>query len=263
MGDGVSEPIKLYWWRDLPNFGDDLAPHVVEYATGRPVEHAPCGQAELVGLGSVLAMVADMPERARPVHVWGSGYLRGTQPLVSSSQICVHALRGELSSRRLGLRSVALGDPGLLAAAVLDVRPPVRHAVGIVGHHTHYGRPEWSRVLASNPDVLVIDARRPALPVIRDIASCNVILSSSLHGLVVADSLGIPNRWVELSRPLCEADWKFFDYFSAVPRAVTEPEYLAAESNLERLAEDVLREDEPPDVAAVVDRLMNAFPQIS
>jgi pyruvyltransferase len=258
----VMEPIKLYWWRELPNFGDDLAARVVEHLTGRSVEHAECDKADMVGLGSILRMVAEMPSRADPIHVWGSGYLTGNQQLVAPSRIRVHALRGELTRRRLGWRAIALGDPGLLAASLLDTRPPQRHPVGIIGHHTHYPRPEWSRILARNPHALAIDGRRPALPVIRDIASCKVILSSSLHGLVVADSLGIPSCWVELSRSLCESDWKFIDYFSVLPRADPGPVFLRLDSDLEQLAEDVLRRYEPPEVARVVDEIVNAFPSL-
>ena len=44
--------------------------------------------------------------------------------------------------------------------------------------------------------------------------SCICILSSSLHWLIFADSLGIPNRRIVLSDEIIGGDLKFDDYYS-------------------------------------------------
>lgn len=44
--------------------------------------------------------------------------------------------------------------------------------------------------------------------------SCKCILSSSLHGLIFADALGIPNRRIVLSDEIIGGDLKFDDYYS-------------------------------------------------
>lgn len=43
--------------------------------------------------------------------------------------------------------------------------------------------------------------------------ACKYIISSSLHGLICADSICIPNRWIKLSE-LLGSDFKFHDYYS-------------------------------------------------
>jgi pyruvyltransferase len=51
--------------------------------------------------------------------------------------------------------------------------------------------------------------------------SCERIVSSSLHGLVIADAYGIPNAWLNSdggaggSRP-GGGEFKFYDYFASV-----------------------------------------------
>jgi len=44
---------------------------------------------------------------------------------------------------------------------------------------------------------------------------CRTIVSSSLHGLVVADSLGIPNMRMICSDRIRGGDYKYDDYYSA------------------------------------------------
>ena len=53
---------------------------------------------------------------------------------------------------------------------------------------------------------------------IADLTSCELIFSSSLHGLIVADSFGIPNIHMELSDKLVGGNFKFEDYYSSVDK---------------------------------------------
>ena len=49
-----------------------------------------------------------------------------------------------------------------------------------------------------------------------DIDKCDFILSSSLHGIIVADSFNIPNAWIYLTDKVIGKGFKFHDYFSAI-----------------------------------------------
>ncbi len=65
----------------------------------------------------------------------------------------------------------------------------------------------------------MIDVERPCGEVCAEISACARILSSSLHGLVVADSYGIPNARLVLSNQIIGGDFKFRDYALGIGRS--------------------------------------------
>jgi pyruvyltransferase len=80
------------------------------------------------------------------------------------------------------------------------------------------------RSLKAGAGVRLIDlASGDVETVTREIMSCKRIISSSLHGLVIADAYGIPNAWLGSdgreggSRPN-GGEYKFYDYFAAVSK---------------------------------------------
>jgi pyruvyltransferase len=85
--------------------------------------------------------------------------------------------------------------------------------------------PHWSDdVLATDPRFakyhpLVIDPGGDPLDVVRAIGSCHKIVTSSLHGAVVADSFGIPRR-IEVAPTFAKGNeggmFKFRDYNASV-----------------------------------------------
>ena len=50
---------------------------------------------------------------------------------------------------------------------------------------------------------------------IDNLTKCERVLSSSLHGLIISDSFGIPNMRIVLSDSVIGGDYKFSDYYSA------------------------------------------------
>jgi len=83
---------------------------------------------------------------------------------------------------------------------------------------------------------MVIDPMREPEIVVKELTSCKLILSSSLHGLVVADSFGIPNAHLEFAE-LEEGNFKFEDYFSGIGKEHTKytSELLFDDEKLEKI----------------------------
>lgn len=67
-----------------------------------------------------------------------------------------------------------------------------------------------------------------------EIKSCKKIVSSSLHGCIIAESYGIPVEWIVLSDKVLGNGFKFRDYLSATDR----------KSFDEPLTEDKLKEQQ-------------------
>ncbi|MGR3678089.1 MAG: polysaccharide pyruvyl transferase family protein, partial [Paracoccaceae bacterium] len=80
--DPHTAPLRLFWWKTIPNFGDDLSRIVVAHVSGRDVVHSGVGGADLLAVGSVIQIARrKFAESARPegkTHIWGSGLLHYT-----------------------------------------------------------------------------------------------------------------------------------------------------------------------------------------
>lgn len=107
----------------------------------------------------------------------------------------VYALRGPLSAR--GVRGdFALGDPGILASHLIPSQSK-HYRLGIVPHLSDWANedaPIWNHPEFTQYDPICINVMHDPLTVLRLIASCDKIITSSLHGAIVADSFGIPRR---------------------------------------------------------------------
>jgi pyruvyltransferase len=199
------------------NFGDLLGPVIVRAlversagADGRSARQAG-PRPRLVAVGSILhfAEAGDT--------VWGSGVngkVAADRHVVDG--LDVRAVRGPKTADFLearGLRPPAVfGDPGLLAPMVfpqLDtLRQEPRHALTIVPNlHDH---PTW----ASHPDA--VDPTGDLIGLLERIAQSERVVGSSLHGLVIAESLGIP---ATLIAPETETLFKYEDYYAGTGRA--------------------------------------------
>lgn len=219
-------PVRVFYWRGL-NFGDALSPLVVAHVSGRPVEWAGPAACELFAVGSVISLIgprfAQRPEDAPKPWMWGSGMLspRAT-PFID--RIEVAALRGPITATLTGQPpALPFGDPGLFAAELLDTPPKRGDRIGLVPHWRLVDDPEM-QALAADPRIDLIDPRTDdALDVIRRIAACRFVLASSLHGLVVADSLGVPNHWLTPTGNHACATLKFLDYAAAIGRHLGTP----------------------------------------
>lgn len=256
------KPLKLYWSSSLKqgrkNFGDWLSPCLVRELSGREVVHTPPNGCDLVAIGSLLQRVKHHWWNRR-LHIWGTGFIAAGPQVTAYHEY--HALRGQSSAAMIrGLPRPSLGDPGLLAACLLPDHAslPKRHALGLVPHYKDQRHPAVQRLQELIPQARLIDVLAEPLEVLRAIAGCEFILSSSLHGLIVADAFGLPNAWFEFSSAVRGARFKFRDYYSAF--GIMEPQPLTLENfdpaDIEWLAASYRREA----LAELQRGLLSSFP---
>lgn len=231
--------LGAYWWKGRPNFGDALT-HWLLDKVGAAHQWADATESDIVVTGSVLEHLPN--QWAGTVMGAGTLYPPGAlSGKVDLSSARVLALRGKLTAKAVGAASrVVLGDPGLLASRLIGEVPEVKHDLGIIAH--------WSdkRLTRRYPWAHIIDAATDdAEHVVREIASCRAIISSSLHGLIVADSFGIPRRAELFNQAASEGgDWKFRDYASVFDTHPHFGEFWTAPADI---------------VARIIDELLNEF----
>jgi hypothetical protein len=105
----------------------------------------------------------------------------------------------------------------------------------LVAHYVDRDHPVVQRLL-QNPDVLDLNVHQDADAFLRAMAQCKTVVSSSLHGLVFAEALGIPNLWVTATGKVAGSGFKFNDWFSTTDRPQEKPVQLTAKSRARKLA---------------------------
>lgn len=204
--------IKTYYWKGEPNFGDLLTGPLLAKFAKLPSEWAEPADAQLVMVGSLLE---HMPENWTGV-IAGAGKLHRETKL-SFPNATILAVRGPLTAR--GLRGdFVLADPGLLADELVKIEDK-RYDLGLVPHWTDTRLEHDPRFLKYHPRIIRV--RDDPLEVIREIGRCKKIVSSSLHGIILADAFGIPRRIEIAPRMLTHAHqeggiFKWQDYTTSL-----------------------------------------------
>lgn len=201
---------KAYWLHDARNWGDVFTPFLFENAFGVDVEWATRDEAEVFGCGSLLERISD----GFSGHVLGAGMGFSETRRDLTNVKAPLLLRGQRTAERCRLqRPARLGDPAILASMFVNPNIEKTHRYGLI---PHYVDKDHQEVIAwVNKGAQKIDIEGGIRQVIDAVASCEMVVSSSLHGLVVADSLGIPCKFVRLSEWVLGGEFKFSDYYSA------------------------------------------------
>lgn len=203
--------VRAYWLRGLANYGDKLTPWLVEKITGEPPEfvHIADRGRKLVAVGSTLNSVR------RGCVVWGTGMLSRAD--ISDPRADYRAVRGPLTARQIasqgGRPPNVFGDPGLLLPRWIPAGTK-RYRLGIVPHYVHHC--EALSRYGEDADATIIDVSGEIAEVTKQIAACEYIASSSLHGLVLACAYGIPHVHLHFSRALGGDGSKFRDFYLGI-----------------------------------------------
>jgi len=231
-----------------PNFGDSLNPLIFERVLGMPIKscYKQPLKARVLGIGTIIGKGLLRPRESwvrkclyhflSPLHVFSSGITGdwSSGAVAPMRKMICHAVRGELTKEQLialgvldAHADVVLGDAGLLASFLLEKKPAKQYACAIVPHVADQGLPSVQQLHSTLKHSIVINVRDNPLKVLEQLAASDLILASAMHGLIVADALGIPNQWVRFSEhPQIGGKggrFKFHDYYSIYPDYPHEP----------------------------------------
>jgi pyruvyltransferase len=208
--------IELFWWRSPAgvNFGDYLSSVIVTKMAADAdlfLDEERSAPVRLLAVGSILHFAHDGDV------VWGSG-VNGKIPAGDHtfSHLDVRAVRGPLTRDFLLKRGIkapeVFGDPAILIAELLPSRFPRVERTDPVAFV-----PNLHDLAAIQGWENVISPLDPWWSVVHRISKARYVVSTSLHGLVVADAFGIPCTYLRLSEE--EKLFKYEDYVLGVGRS--------------------------------------------
>jgi pyruvyltransferase len=198
FGGKKADSVELVYWSPgggVENFGDYLSYIIVTKIladAGLFLNQAVSRRSRLLTIGSILHMARDGDT------IWGSG-VNGLMKLErhTFAQLDVRAVRGPRTRDFLMERGVEVpevyGDPALLCGDLLPQwrgRKKTRHHVFVPNMHDLRLTRGWSDV---------VSPFEPWNHCFDKIVSSEFVMASSLHGLIIAESYGIPARYVRLT----------------------------------------------------------------
>ena len=208
--------VKVHWGRGLNNFGDCLSPDILRYYGLTPVYVPDDKNSDVLLAGTILQWIDETFE----------GCIIGTGGLArhSFNKAKILAVRGKLTHEHFlcfrDIGHVAYGDPGLLMSLVYPQEIEKIYELGIVPHFVDWDTEcmkIWREKFRMNDNVIFISPIGNPKDVIEKIKSCHNIVSSSLHGLIIADAFHIPNMRFVNRQTMCEGhDYKYDDYYSSL-----------------------------------------------
>lgn len=250
--------IYLKWARPLGdtyfNFGDDLNPYLIEKLSGLKTTYIHFAEARLDSLKQFVSLtlrgklsfwliknfvrsifvkeyllcigsILNWYTSKRAV-VWGAGIIDRKMAIQPSTYLAVRGKYTLAKVRALGFNNdIKLGDPGLLTPLVYNPSNKIekKYKLGVIPHISHF---EEVKAKITNTDAVhVINLNNNAIEeVINEFVMCEKIISTSLHGLIIANAYGIEALWMLLGeKSLSKDNVKFYDYFSSVGIPEYEP----------------------------------------
>lgn len=228
----------IYWWDSVSNFGDMLGPWLINRRYSiKPVNRwrsARIGPA-LASAGSIIPLI-DQSD----TYIWGSGMLTELNDshisrLGNLRNISVLASRGQLSAEQMASKLKwnvpdVFGDPALLTSRYftpesLRMQDPGDQKIALVCHWEHQ-----KYFTGPMKEFVVVNVKDGLENVIESIANSQVCISTSLHGIIIAQSYGVPWVWLQIDEHrLHSTDFKFRDFMTTVDESMVSRATLSIE----------------------------------
>lgn len=237
--------VNIDFWQDKKNIGDAISPIIVEFACkyyridlNKSISHTK----HLFAVGSIITA------GCQDCTIWGSGILNSTiASRVRNRKLDIRAVRGPLT--RIILTDYGFdvpmiyGDPAILLPLIYNPAVSKKYDIGVVLHLN-----QGIKILDECHQINIITDDYKTF--INEVKSCKLILSSSLHGIIIAEIYGVPAILLNPKADLL----KYYDYYYSTgrlyfPIAETVTEALSLEAPL------------IPDFSDMREKLLKSFPR--
>lgn len=233
----ISPSLPLFWWNALGkkfdsnfgtrkfisgNFGDVASKDIAESISGLQACPPREKERKLVSIGSVLHCARNND------IIWGTGMKGTVRKLDPSIQtLDVYAVRGPLTLNFLREQGIdvskvtELFDPGCLVGDIYKAEIAAAAAAstkkyGNIRIIPHYRDDLFFHRLYPKLSHHFVSVDRDTLGMVEALAGAEAVYSSSLHGVIFAESMGIPAYWLHSVGG--EDGFKFYDYYYGTGR---------------------------------------------
>lgn len=231
------------------NWGDDLNAHFLSPLFSKKFFFFPdATKTRYQLIGSII-----YPDKQRQKRIiWGSGLLHAydcTNRADFENQTFL-AVRGPLTRKVLTQNGIECpeiyGDPALLLPRFFDYTPPPkekRRGIGIVSAWWEHKNPAFFNFMkkAEADGARRIKTRGYGdwRDFIKEICNSEFVISSSLHGVIVAEAYKIPCVWVIFSPKQQNEDhyFKYWDFYQSIGKNIPKPFLVTENTTLAELRE--------------------------
>lgn len=250
----AKEKSLIFWWQSKkdprPNIGDFVAYDLVNRILankGKLITDKTSHSNKLVSVGSVLhfANTGDC--------IWGTGLNKKMDDKVNKfSSLDVRAVRGPLTREYLQKRDIEVpqiyGDPALLLPYFYPkalMEKSVKQDYIVINHMN-----DDMKKYQGHEARLVTPMQYPG-SFIEQIINSKLVISSSLHGVIIAEAYGVPAIFFDSNSG--ESMFKYEDYYQGTGRHDI-PKVSSIEEGLSRTFAPL------PDFTPIANKLYQAFP---
>ena len=259
--------VNVFWWDKRPNFGDAVGPWLFAKITGKqPVNGRGrmLRDAPVASVGSIINIIDQDGTR-----IWGTGLMGplsrdAVKRMSAMPRVSVLAVRGKRTRAEL-ISSLGwdvpetYGDPALLLPRFLPPqgRQITSNRIAVVPHYLH--SKYFSE--ATNNDTYVVDVEQGMEQVVQEIAAARACISTSLHGVIIAQAYGVPWTWLRIADQKLGGDkFKFEDFFSTLDESAVQSVSISSSDIATLDFQELARDAALPDLQISLDALMDSFP---
>ncbi len=250
--------IRLYRWKgerqdNLENYGDLLSLYLAKKLSRKkiiPIKPPSKGFQKYffknyLSIGSIISSATEKSV------VWGSGIIKADENIRRAIFLAVRGPRTRKRILELGHDCPeTYGDPAILLPNFYNPAVQKKYKIGIIPHYVDYK--EVVTVYKGNKTTKIINLMTNSIEgTTQEILKCEHIISSSLHGVIIAQAYRIPALWVKFSNKLFGDNIKFYDYYESMGINFTKEFFIAPKDlsikKIEKLLEtnkEVLLQDE-------------------
>lgn len=244
-------PVKLFYFKlsnTTENLGDYLSKVVVSHFVPKNARKSSKKQKTLYSIGSIIGF------RCQNAVIWGSGILTKSDTIqknVKDSNLKICAVRGP-KTRQLLLEwgkdcPEIYGDPAILMPMIYKPEDTKKkYKVSLVFNYEHD-----KFEIPKDKDIHIIDIKTDNYKkFIDEIVQSSLVISSSLHGIILAETYGIPAITLLKKEAIF---FKFEDWYQSTKRN----DIFIARNIEEALSANPMP---LPDLTEMQNNLLKAFP---